>query len=97
MFTYVPPSEIEYEINFGMTLKDYRAAWHKKYADGKVEFGFNSVAGYTTGPRAREDAFDGDQPRSARIAPGDVQPVGQTQDARRHVRARSEPAARSAK
>jgi len=32
-----------------MNLKDFRAAWDKKYSDGKVEFGFNSVAGYTTG------------------------------------------------
>ena len=31
-----------------MSLKDYREAWHKKYADTNVEFGFNSVAGYTT-------------------------------------------------
>ena len=49
VFTYVPSSEISYETNFGMSLKDYSAAWHKKYADSKVEFGFNSVAGYTTG------------------------------------------------
>jgi branched-chain amino acid transport system substrate-binding protein len=49
VFTYVPSSEIAYETNFGMSLKDYSAAWHKKYADSKVEFGFNSVAGYTTG------------------------------------------------
>ena len=49
VFSYVPSSEIAYEINFGMPLKDYREAWHKKYADSKVEFGFNSVAGYTTG------------------------------------------------
>jgi len=49
VFTYVPSSEIAYETNFGMSLKDYSAAWHKKYADAKVEFGFNSVAGYTTG------------------------------------------------
>jgi branched-chain amino acid transport system substrate-binding protein len=49
VFTYVPSSEISYETNFGMSLKDYRDAWHKKYADSKVEFGFNSVAGYTTG------------------------------------------------
>ncbi len=49
VFTYVPSSEIDYEPNFGMTLKDYREAWHKKYAGAKVEFGFNSVAGYTTG------------------------------------------------
>jgi branched-chain amino acid transport system substrate-binding protein len=49
VFTYVPSSEISYETNFGMSLKDYSAAWHNKYADSKVEFGFNSVAGYTTG------------------------------------------------
>ncbi len=49
VFTYVPSSEISYETNFGMSLKDYSAVWHKKYADTQVEFGFNSVAGYTTG------------------------------------------------
>ena len=32
-----------------MTMKEYRAAWDKKYPDGKIEFGFNAVAGYTTG------------------------------------------------
>ena len=32
-----------------MSLNEYRTAWHKKYADSQVEFGFNSVAGYTTG------------------------------------------------
>jgi branched-chain amino acid transport system substrate-binding protein len=49
VFTYVPSSEIAYETNFGMPLKDYKEAWHKKYANTHVEFGFNSVAGYTTG------------------------------------------------
>jgi branched-chain amino acid transport system substrate-binding protein len=49
VFTYVPSSEIAYEASFGMPLKDYKAAWDKKYAGSKVEFGFNSVAGYTTG------------------------------------------------
>lgn len=49
VFTYVPPSEIQYDVNFGMNLKDYKAAWDKKYPDGKIEFGFNAVAGYTTG------------------------------------------------
>ena len=49
VFTYVPPSELDYPVNFGMTMADYRAAWNKKYPDGKVEFGFNAVAGYTTG------------------------------------------------
>jgi branched-chain amino acid transport system substrate-binding protein len=49
VYTYVPSSEISYETNFGMSLNQYRAAWHKKYSDTSVEFGFNSVAGYTTG------------------------------------------------
>ena len=49
VFTYVPSSEIAYTTNFGMSLQDYRAEWHKKYANTPVEFGFNSVAGYTTG------------------------------------------------
>jgi branched-chain amino acid transport system substrate-binding protein len=49
VFTYVPSSEIAYATNFGLPLRDYRAEWHKKYADTQVEFGFNSVAGYTTG------------------------------------------------
>ena len=49
VWTYVPPSELDYPVNFGMTMKDYKAAWDKKYSDGKIEFGFNAVAGYTTG------------------------------------------------
>ena len=49
VWTYVPPQELDYPVNFGMSLKDYKAAWDKKYSDGKVEFGFNAVAGYTTG------------------------------------------------
>jgi len=49
IWTYVPPSELDYPVNFGMTMKDYKAAWEKKYPEGKIEFGFNAVAGYTTG------------------------------------------------
>jgi branched-chain amino acid transport system substrate-binding protein len=49
VFTYVPPSELDYPVNFGMNLKQFRAAWDKKYNGGKIEFGFNSIAGYTTG------------------------------------------------
>ena len=48
IWTYVPPSELDYPVNFGMNMKDFRAAWEKKYNDGKMEFGFNAVAGYTT-------------------------------------------------
>jgi branched-chain amino acid transport system substrate-binding protein len=32
-----------------MTLAEFKAAWDKKYQGGHVEFGFNAVAGYTTG------------------------------------------------
>jgi branched-chain amino acid transport system substrate-binding protein len=49
VFTYVPPSELDYPVNFGMTMKEYKAAWDKKYGGGKIEFGFNATAGYTTG------------------------------------------------
>src|ERR1700751_5091615 len=49
VFTYVPPSDLEYPVNFGMNLTAYKAAWDKKFLDGKIEFGFNAVAGYTTG------------------------------------------------
>jgi branched-chain amino acid transport system substrate-binding protein len=48
VFTYVPPQELDYPVNFGMKMADFRKAWDAKYKDGKVEFGFNSVAGYTT-------------------------------------------------
>jgi branched-chain amino acid transport system substrate-binding protein len=49
VFTYVTSLDIAYKNEFGMSLKEYRDAWHKKYADSRVEFGFNSIAGYTTG------------------------------------------------
>jgi branched-chain amino acid transport system substrate-binding protein len=49
VFTYVPSSELDYPVEFGMNLKQYRAAWDKVNSDGKLEFGFNAVAGYTTG------------------------------------------------
>ncbi len=48
VFTYVPPQELDYPVNFGMKMADFRKAWDDKYNSGKVEFGFNSVAGYTT-------------------------------------------------
>ena len=49
VYSYVTSSVINYAPNFGMNLADFKAAWDKKYAGGQVEFGFNSVAGYTTG------------------------------------------------
>ena len=49
VMTYVTSAELEYKPEFGMSLPQFRDAWKKKYPDGKVEFGFNSIAGYTTG------------------------------------------------
>jgi branched-chain amino acid transport system substrate-binding protein len=49
IFTYVTSSEIAYQTEFGMSLAEFKKTWESKYTDGKVEFGFNSVAGYTTG------------------------------------------------
>src|SRR6516164_3832125 len=49
VFTYVPSSQIAYQSQFGMSLNEYETAWQQKYANTNVEFGFNSVAGYTTG------------------------------------------------
>jgi branched-chain amino acid transport system substrate-binding protein len=49
VFTYVTSMDLAYQAEFGMSLKEYSDAWHKKYADSHVEFGFNSIAGYTTG------------------------------------------------
>jgi branched-chain amino acid transport system substrate-binding protein len=49
VYSYVTSSVINYTPNFGMNLADFKAAWDKKYSGGHVEFGFNSVAGYTTG------------------------------------------------
>src|ERR1700749_573515 len=42
VFTYVPPSEADYPVNFGMTMKSYKVAWEKAYPGGKIEFGFNA-------------------------------------------------------
>ena len=49
VYTYVPSSELEYKPDFGMNLTQFRGEWNKRYSDGKIEYGFNSVAGYTTG------------------------------------------------
>jgi branched-chain amino acid transport system substrate-binding protein len=49
VMTYVTSIDLPYKVEYGMSLADFKDAWHKKYADAKVEFGFNSIAGYTTG------------------------------------------------
>ena len=97
VFTYVPSSEIAYRSEFGMDLQHFKAAWNKAYGDGKVEFGFNSVAGYTTGLVLEKALADRRQSRPARVAQGDLRPLRQAQDARRHLRARRRRGRRSAR
>jgi len=76
VYTYVPSSELSYQTNFGMTLDEYRAAWHQKYVTS------NDWAG------AGKSALGHRQPGSTRAAQGDLQPLGQPQDLGRHLRAR---------
>ncbi|GAB2914967.1 amino acid ABC transporter substrate-binding protein [Paralcaligenes sp. KSB-10] len=49
VYTYTPSSVVEYHAESGMSLPQFRDAWNKMYTDNKVAFGFNAVAGYTTG------------------------------------------------
>ncbi|NYT78401.1 ABC transporter substrate-binding protein [Alcaligenaceae bacterium] len=49
VYTYTTSSEMEYKAESGMSLPEFRKAWNQAYPSGKVAFGFNSVAGYTTG------------------------------------------------
>src|ERR1700761_3935483 len=50
IFSYVPASNYEYKPNFGMTQKEFREAWLKKYPSGSgVAFGANAIYGYMTG------------------------------------------------
>ena len=49
MFTYVTILANRLRDQFRHVAEGIQAEWHKKYADAQVEFGFNSVAGYTTG------------------------------------------------
>ncbi len=48
VFTFASSQDVVYKPTFGMTEAEYRAAWDKTYTNGKVEFGFNAIAGYNT-------------------------------------------------
>ncbi|HYZ21324.1 MAG TPA: amino acid ABC transporter substrate-binding protein [Rhodopila sp.] len=49
-FSYVPPSEYDYQPEVGMTREQFRTAWLKKYPAGSgVSWGANAVYGYMTG------------------------------------------------
>ena len=47
--TYVTSSDLSYKPEVGLNLEQYKKAWEAKNSGGKVDFGFNAVAGYTTG------------------------------------------------
>jgi branched-chain amino acid transport system substrate-binding protein len=49
LYTLVPASNIEYKPEFGMSLKQFRDVWAKENGSSGIEFGFNAVAGYTSG------------------------------------------------
>jgi branched-chain amino acid transport system substrate-binding protein len=49
VFTYVTSAAYEYKPDVGMTLDQFREAFEKVGASAGVEFGFNAIAGYTTG------------------------------------------------
>jgi branched-chain amino acid transport system substrate-binding protein len=50
IFSYVPASNYEYKPDFGMTQKEFKAVWDKKYPPGSsVAFGANAIYGYMTG------------------------------------------------
>ena len=49
VLTYVTPTTYEAKPAFGMNLKEFRAAFEKRYAGEQLEFGFNALAGYNTG------------------------------------------------
>ena len=49
VFTYVTSLSIAYKPEVGMSAAAFRAAWDKTYPAGGVAFGWNSIAGYTSG------------------------------------------------
>ena len=49
VFTFATAADIDYKPDVGISIGEYRAAWEKAYPEGRVEFGFNAIAGYNTG------------------------------------------------
>ena len=74
--SYVPPQELEYPVNFGMKMADFKKAWDAKYKDGKNRVRLQLGCGLHHRARHREDAVGRDQSRSDGAAQSRVQPVG---------------------
>ena len=49
LFTFATSADIDYKPDTGLAIGAYRAAWDKAYPGGRIEFGFNAIAGYNTG------------------------------------------------
>lgn len=49
VFTFATSADIDYKPDFGLSVSAYKALWDKAYPGGKVEWGFNAIAGYNTG------------------------------------------------
>jgi len=49
VFTYITGVWLANKTEVGMTTDQLRAAWEKAYPGSGVEFGYNSLAGYTSG------------------------------------------------
>jgi branched-chain amino acid transport system substrate-binding protein len=49
VFTYITGVWLANKAEVGMPIDAFRAAWTKAYPGSGVEFGYNSIAGYTTG------------------------------------------------
>ncbi len=49
VFTYVTSAEIAYKPEVGMSAEEFRKAFLKANAGSGVAYGFNAIAGYTTG------------------------------------------------
>ncbi|MEI9982310.1 MAG: amino acid ABC transporter substrate-binding protein [Aliidongia sp.] len=49
VFTYITGVWLANKAEVGMSTDQFRSAWEKAYPGSGVEFGYNSIAGYTTG------------------------------------------------
>lgn len=49
VYTYTPPSVIQYKVGTGMSLPELHKAWDTAYPGDKIPFGAGVVSGYTTG------------------------------------------------
>ena len=49
IFTFATSVDIDYKPDVGLSVGQYKTLWDKAYPGGKIEWGFNAIAGYNTG------------------------------------------------